>query len=373
MVAAWIFCAAVLFILYVLFGYPLLLALLSRGSGSPIHKAPLEKPVSVIMAVRNGEFWVRRKLENLLELDYPPELLEIIVVSDGSTDGTADIVRSCAGARVKLLERPPGGKAVALTAALAEARGDILFFTDVRQQLEPNSLRELVCCFADPEVGVVSGELVILEGESLEEANVGLYWKYEKWIRKALSHLDSVHGATGCIYAMRRELAVPIPRGTLLDDVYQPLAAFFKGYRVVLDERARGYDFPTSLTSEFRRKVRTQAGMFQILRYYPALLGPSNRMWIHFVSHKLGRLLLPWALIAAFVSAIALPRPFAILALAPQIGLYGIALADRWIPEHTVLKRLSSPIRTFAVLMLAALCAPFALFAPAEKVWKETR
>jgi biofilm PGA synthesis N-glycosyltransferase PgaC len=373
MASAWIFCAAVLFILYVLFGYPLFLALLSRGSGSPIHKAPLEKSVSVLMAVRNGELWVRRKIENLLELDYPPELLEIIVVSDGSTDGTADVVRSCAGARIKLLELPPGGKAVALTAALAEARGDILFFTDVRQRLEPASLRELVSCFADAEVGVVSGELIILEGESLEEANVGLYWKYEKWIRKALSNLDSIHGATGCIYAMRRELAVPIPRGTLLDDVYQPLTAFFKGYRVVLDEGARAYDLPTSLNSEFRRKVRTQAGMFQILRYYPALLGPGNRMWIHFVSHKVGRLLLPWALIAVCVSAIALPGPFAVLALAPQIGLYGIALVDRWIPEHSLLKRLSSPARTFTVLMAAALCAPFVLLAPAEKVWKETR
>ena len=373
MIASLIFVAALLFILYVVFGYPVFLALLSRGPGSPVHKAPLEKPVSVLMPVRNGAPWIQRKLENLLDLDYPPELLEIIVVSDGSTDGTADIARSCAGSRIKLLELPPGGKAVALTAALAEARGDILFFTDVRQRLEPDSLRELVSCFADPEVGVVSGELVILEGESLEEVNVGLYWKYEKWIRKGLSHLDSIHGATGCIYAMRRELAVPLPRGTLLDDVYQPLAAFFKGYRVILDERARAYDFPTSLTSEFRRKVRTQAGMFQILRHYPALLGPGNRMWIHFVSHKVGRLLLPWALIAVFVSAVALPSPFAILALAPQIGFYGFALADPWIPEGSLLKRVSSPVRTFTVLMAAVLCAPFLLFTPAEKVWKETR
>jgi cellulose synthase/poly-beta-1,6-N-acetylglucosamine synthase-like glycosyltransferase len=372
MIAVLFFCTAGLFIIYVLFGYPLLLAAMSRSSRRSVRKAPLEKSVSVLLPVRNGEQWIESKLESILGLDYPPELLETIVVSDGSTDATADIVRSYAARGVRLIEVLPRGKAVALTAALAEARGDILFFTDVRQRLEANSLRELVACFSDPEVGVVSGELVILEGETLEEANVGLYWKYEKWIRKGLSSLDSIHGATGCIYAMRRELAVPLPAGTLLDDVYQPLAAFFKGYRVILDESARAYDFPTSLKSEFSRKLRTQAGMFQIMGAYPALLGPGNRMWIHFVSHKLGRLLLPWALIVVFVSSLALPRPASTLAVAAQVGFYAIALMDRWMPESSRLKKISSPAQTFTVLMVAALCAPFALFTSADRVWKQT-
>jgi glycosyltransferase involved in cell wall biosynthesis len=372
MAAIVVFCFAVLFIVYILFGYPLLLALLSRGPGRPVRKKPIEPSVSVLLPVRNGERWIRSKLETILGLDYPSHLLETIVVSDGSTDGTADIVRSYSDRRVKLLELPPGGKAVALNAAMAEAKSDILFFTDVRQRLDPGGLRELVACFADADIGAVSGELIILEGETQEEANVGLYWKYEKWLRKRLSSIDSIPGATGCIYAMRRELAVPIPRGTLLDDVYQPMAAFFKGYRVILDDRARAYDLPTSLQSEFRRKVRTQAGMFQIMRHYPALLGPGNRMWLHFVSHKFGRLLLPWALIAALGSAAALPWPVSIIALAPQVAFYGLALADRWIPEATLLKRLSSPVRTFTVLMAAALCAPFALLTPSDKVWKET-
>lgn len=338
-----------------------------------MRKQPITPSVSVLLPVRNGERWIRRKLETILGLEYPPQLLETIVVSDGSTDGTTDIVRSYSERGVRLLELPPNGKAVALNAAMAEARGDILFFTDVRQRLEPNSMRELAACFADPEIGVVSGELIILEGESLEEANVGLYWRYEKWIRKCLSQIDSIHGATGCIYAMRRNLAVPIPPGTLLDDVYQPLAAFFRGYRVILDERAKAYDFPTSLDSEFRRKVRTQAGMFQIMRAYPSLLGPGNRMWIHFMSHKVGRLMLPWALVTAFAAAAALPGSLRIAALAPQIGFYALAIADRWIPETArPLKRLSSPVRTFTTLMGAALCAPFALLTPSETIWRET-
>src|SRR5205085_1070151 len=104
----------------------------------------------------------------------------------------------------------------------------------------------------------------------------------------------SIPGATGCIYAMRRNLAVPLPSGVLLDDVFLPFAAFFKGFRLILEPAAKAYDSPTSLDTEFRRKVRTQAGVYQLLRYYPQLLGPGNRMWLDFCSHKLGRLALPW-------------------------------------------------------------------------------
>ena len=112
---------------------------------------------------------------------------------------------------------------------MSHARGELLFLTDVRQGLDVNSLRHLVACFADPSVGVASGELVILQGNTRQEADIGLYWRYEKWIRDHQSRLDSMLGATGCIYAIRRELAVSIPVHTLLDDVYLPLAAFFKG------------------------------------------------------------------------------------------------------------------------------------------------
>src|SRR5205085_2641067 len=123
------------------------------------------------------------------------------------------------------------------------------------------------------------------------------------WFRKALSRNGSVMGATGAIYAMRRELAVPLPADTLCDDMYLPLAAFVRGYRVVFDESAKAFDYPTALQTEFRRKVRTLAGVFQIVGAFPWLLSPANPMWIHFVSHKLGRLLLPWALLLLFMSS----------------------------------------------------------------------
>ena len=295
---------ALAFCVYTLFGYPLLLAWLARRNACPTKKEFTARRVSIILPVRNGERWIARKLESIEALDYPADFLEILVISDGSADATDRIVEQHTGPdRLRLLHIPRGGKATALNRALAEASGEILFFTDVRQDLSRDSLRNLVACFADPKVGVASGELMIREGGTSGEANVGLYWRYEKWIRTRLSSIDSVMGATGCIYAMRRELAKPMPADTLADDMYLPLAAFFGGYRVILDTSAKAFDDPTGLDTEFRRKVRTLAGVYQVARFYPALLGPGNRMWLHFVSHKLARLLLPWAMLAGAVAS----------------------------------------------------------------------
>jgi cellulose synthase/poly-beta-1,6-N-acetylglucosamine synthase-like glycosyltransferase len=366
------FLGGAVFLLYVLFGYPLLLGLLSARERRPVRKGPAQKSVSVLLPVRNGEPWIRKKLESILALDYPREQVEILVVSNGSTDGTDSIVEEFAGRGVRLLRLEEGNKAKALNLAIRQASGEILFFTDVRQELEPGSLSHLVSCFADPEVGVASGELVIREGETKEESNVGLYWRYEKFIRRRLSRLDSVFGATGCIYAMRRDLAMPLPEDSLLDDMYLPLAAFFRGFRVIFEEHARAFDYPTALASEFRRKVRTLAGNYQILRAYPQLLGVGNRMWIHYVSHKFARLLLPFALGLVAVSSFGLPGVWAPLAVGSQAVFYGIALADPWVKESSVLKRVSSPIRTFTVLMAATGCAVLILFVPAGRLWKQT-
>lgn len=358
--------ASAAFIFYVLFGYPLLLGFLARRRGKPVRKAASLRTVSVLIAVRDGERWIREKLESVLRLDYPQDLIEIIVISDGSDDGTDDIVRQFVP-RVRLLRAPREGKSAALTLGMQHARHELLLLTDVRQVLAPGSLRHLAACFVDPSVGAVSGELLVMRGETLAEANVGLYWKYESWIRKRLAEVDSTLGSTGPFYAIRRELAVPIPAGVLLDDMFLPLAAFFRGYRLVVEEAARAYDFPTSLDTEFRRKVRTLAGNYQILRYYPALLGPRNRMWLHYVSYKLGRLLLPWVLLAAALASIQAPA-----ALAAQACFYALCLADLAIPEGWMLKRISSPARTFVVLMAAAACAVSIFFVSPRTLWKPT-
>jgi len=369
-IASALFLLAAGFSLYTILGYPLLLAMLARHT-RPVKRDFIARRVSVILPVRNGERWIARKLDSLLRQEYPADAVEILVVSDGSTDGTERIVEEYSASRgVRLIKMPAGGKAVALNRALEEARGEILFFTDVRQELSPDSFRNLVACFHDPAIGVASGELVIRKGQTAGEENVGLYWRYEKWIRMRQSRVDSVIGATGCIYAMRRELAKPLPADTLADDMYLPLAAFFQGYRVILDDSAKAFDDPTGLRSEFRRKVRTLAGVYQIIAYYPALLGPANRMWLHFLSHKLARLLLPWALLVVAATSFALPNPWRVLAIAGQAVVYGLAAFDALLPESSPLKRLTSPPRTFVVLMAASLCAIAVLLVPPRKLWK---
>jgi cellulose synthase/poly-beta-1,6-N-acetylglucosamine synthase-like glycosyltransferase len=328
----------------------------------------MEPTVSVLLPVHNGERWIEQKLQSLLSLVYPKEKLQIIVVSDGSTDRTSQIA---ARFPVEVIQIPKSGKAAALNRAMEQARGEILFFTDVRQPLEPDALRHLVDRFADPRVGVVTGELIILDGTTQEEANVGLYWKYEKWIRKHLSAVDSVLGATGCIYAMRRSLARPLPAGTLLDDVHLPMQAFFAGYRIVMEEKAKAFDTPTGLAAEFWRKVRTQAGIYQLLRHFPALLWPGTRMWPHFVSYKIGRLMLPFFLIGTALGSLQLPAPWQTATLAIQALFYGLALANRWIPAGaSALKRFSAAASAFVVLVGAAFCATAIWVVPTEKLWR---
>ena len=295
-------------LLYVLVGYPLLLNWWSRRFARPVKREPIQPTLSIIIPAYNGG----RFLSRINSIPFstwsirPERRRRVTVVSDGSTDRTDSIAEAYASRGVRLLRVPRGGKPAALNAAIPLARGEILVLTltDVRQVLAPESVRLLVESFADPSVGTVSGELIIRKGDTREASDIGLYWRLETMMRDNLSKIDSMFGATGPFYAIRRELAVPIPEDSLLDDMYLPLAAFFRGYRLIMDARARAFDYPTSLEVEFNRKVRTLAGNYQILRAYPALLGPGNRMWLHFMSYKFGRLLLPWCLIALAVASL---------------------------------------------------------------------
>lgn len=373
LVSAAVIAVSLAFVAYVFIGYPALLALLARRRPKAVEKRFEPRTISVLLPVHNGEAWLDQKLRSILALDYPPGLIEIIVVSDGSTDRTAEIAREFASHGVTTLDIPKSGKAVALNEAIRRAKGEILFFTDVRQSLDPGSLRALVACFADPEVGAVSGELIIRHGTTLEEANVGLYWRYEKWIRKNQSRLDSLMGATGCIYAMRASLARPLAPGTILDDVELPLGAFLAGRRVVLEEGARAYDYPTSIPNEFRRKVRTLSGVYQTIWAHPVLLGPDNRLWLHFVSHKLARLLLPWALLAALAASFGLPHGWREAALAAHAAFYALVLLDFVTPERFPAKRLTSPARTLFALITAAFFAAFYPLMPKGALWGTTK
>lgn len=367
-----LFLLSLLWIVYVLFGYPLLLAVLARIQRRPVKKGPAEPSVSFILPVHNGAAFLRSKLQSILHLDYPRELVEVIVLLDGPDEASEVIAREFAGSGVRVISLPRGGKARTLNRGLAEASHELLVFTDVRQTLETGSLRRLAECFADPSVGIVSANLLICSGDRVQESDIGLYRRYEAWIRTRLSRFSSVLGASGCYYAARREPLRPMPDDTLLDDVYLPMCAIMAGYRCILEPTAHCFDYPTALDSEFRRKVRTQAGVYQLLRYFPSLLLPWTAVGFHFLSLKLGRLLMPFAFLILFVSTWGLPEPWRTAALIPQLLFYAFALLDFIVPERSPLKRLTSPVRSFLVLTAAALAAVAIFFVPAQDLWKNT-
>jgi cellulose synthase/poly-beta-1,6-N-acetylglucosamine synthase-like glycosyltransferase len=362
-------------IFHIVAGYPLLLAYRRRPGRPPVAKDPaFTASVSAIVAVHNGESMVRGKIETLLALDYPRSLLSVIVVSDGSTDGTESVVREFESEGVILLTAPRGGKAQALNRGLAAATGEIVFFTDVRQPLDPLCLRHLVANFADAEVGAVTGELHLLRGDTGEQADMDLYWRYEIWARTRQSEIDSLFNTTGCIYAMRRSLAEPLPPDTLTDDAILPLRAFFRGYRVIFDPAAIAFDYPAVAGTEFRRRFRTLAGLWQVHARLPALFTGSNRMRFHFLSHKFGRLMLPWLILVFFAAATALPHSWFRNALL-GLGAAWIALAflNSFVPPGSPFKRLTSPAKTLLVMNAAALASVAVFFVPAATLWTPTR
>ena len=320
---------------YVYGGYPLLVAALARVAGRAPRKAAFADgawpSISIVIAARNEAARLPERVTNLLEADYPGRR-QIIVVSDGSTDGTAEALRPLRG-YLTLIEVARGGKAPALNAGVAAAKGDVIVFADARQRFAPDALRELVANFADPAVGGATGEL-LLDCETGDAAStvgdgVGLYWKYEKWQRRNESLLRSTLGATGAIYALRRSLWRDLPADTLLDDVLAPMRAVLAGYRVVFDEAAVAFDCVSpDASAEARRKTRTLAGNYQILAQEPRLLVPFvNPVWLQYVSHKVGRLVVPWALLLFLIASAALAGEAWIYsaALAAQVGFYGLA------------------------------------------------
>lgn len=372
--ASLLFLAAAFLAGWILVGYPLWLAWRVRQRVRPVRKGPVSHTVSVIIPVRNGGSFLAAKLDSVLAQDYPREhISDILVLSDASTDDTDAIAMSYAAQGVRFLRLQAGGKCAALTRAFGEVSGDLLLLTDVRQRLETNCLSRLAACFADPEVGAASGELRIRDGETAAEARIGLYWRFESWIRFALSQIDSMLGATGPVYVIRRALATPIPAECLLDDMFLPLSAFRRGYRLVQEPAAIAWDYPTALDGEFRRKVRTLAGNYQLLRYHPWLLGPGNRMWIHYMSIKIGRLLLPFLLLLLLITSPGLPAPANWIALGAQMAFYLLALVDPWWPEKAPGKSITSAVRAFVVMMLAALAAVRVFFVEPTSLWKETR
>jgi cellulose synthase/poly-beta-1,6-N-acetylglucosamine synthase-like glycosyltransferase len=347
-------------ILYAYVAYPAMIALMARlRPAPPVQKREITPPVSLVIVVRNEEACLEAKLDNAVALDYPRERLEILVVSDGSTDATEAIAARFADRGVRLLALPAAGKAAALNAALPLAAGEIVVLTDARQALAPDAVRRLAAYFADPTVGAVSGELHLLASDGSPGRGVGLYWSYEKLIRKAESRFDSTVGVTGALYALRKELFVPLDPSTILDDVAIPMHVVLGGRRVLFAPEARAWDrIAESAAQEYRRKVRTLAGNYQLVTLHPALLDPlRDRLFWQLVSHKLARLAVPWCLLVLFVASAGLSllgSTFYRAVLAAQALFYLLAIAGGLRARRRRPLRLTSLPYTFALLNLAA-------------------
>lgn len=348
------------FVAYVYAGYPLLIAGLSRLRRAPSRYALTDSQlpqVTVLMAAHNEAQRLPDKIANLHALDYPADKLAILLVSDGSTDGSIDSVRALP--RVRAIGYPDrSGKAFALNFAMPHVTSEFVVFCDVRQQLEASSVRRLIENFRDPAIGAVSGELIHRPAGSAAGRSIGLYWRYEKWIRKAESRFDSTVGATGALYAIRRQDFTPLPTGTLLDDFETPMQISRRGKRTLLESSAQVIDtLQEQLADERKRKIRTLAGNFQSFVHHPWLFSPlHNRLWFQFISHKCFRLLVPYALIALLVASACATGALYRTILVLQVLFYALAVLG-YASRNAGGNRLVSFARTFVDMNSAAVIA----------------
>jgi cellulose synthase/poly-beta-1,6-N-acetylglucosamine synthase-like glycosyltransferase len=280
-------------------GYPALLWLLARLAPRPVAAADVHPALSVIIAVHNGAAALPRKLEQTLSLHYPGSL-EVIVASDGSTDATEAIAESFSPRGVRLVRNAQrGGKEAAQGRAVSEAKGEILVFTDVTAEIEPDSLRWIARPFADATVGAVSSEdLVAVEGGE------GAYVRFEMALRRLETEAATIVGCSGSFFAVRRELASPWP-ADLASDFRSALESARRGLRAVSEPRARAsfraIDDPRA---EWHRKVRTVRRGIAVLAAYHELLHPRHgRAALALWGHKVARFTSPFALILVFTAS----------------------------------------------------------------------
>lgn len=389
--AALVFWLGLGVVAYAYLGYPILVRALAGRRGTLPSCDAADVALTVVVAARNEQAHVGDRVRDILAQDYPAHLLRVVVVSDGSDDRTAQQA-AIDDPRVRVVELPGNvGKAAALNAGVQQVDTPLVGFTDVRQRFAPNALRNLVAPFADPAVGAVSGELVIRATRASRPATpdpsrtsaadagssdppahepaahgAGLYWRLEKNLRADEARLGWLHGVSGSIHAMRRPLFHPLPAGTVLDDVWLPMHVRLRGYRVWMARDAVALDRASANPGEeFQRKLRTLAGNWQLLVRLPVLLDPfRNPVFFAWASHKLLRLLVPWALLCVLVASALAPGSLYRVALIGQLLAYALAAIGWLLPRLAARVPWLTAAATFLMLNTAAL---FAL--PASVAW----
>ena len=312
-------------------GYPLVVAGLARRCPRPVRRADVTPSVVVVVAAHDEESVIGRRVENLLELDYPPDRLEVVVASDGSADGTVEAVQALADgdARVRIVSLPRAGKVAAQDAVVAEITSEIVAFSDANSTWARDALRKLVRSFADPEVGYVCGRLELDRADGTSRESI--YWRYELWIRENESRIGSISGGNGSIYAVRRvDYRESDPR--LGHDLGLPYVMAQRGRRAVYDPDALAFEKAAKETEDDRRRrVRMQAqSWLHILS--GRMLRPAEPVFLaQLVSHRVLRNASGILHVALLGTSLPLARraPVYRLALAVQLSWLALAAAGR--------------------------------------------
>lgn len=340
--------------------YPALVIVAARVRPKPRVGNPFRGKVSMIVAAHNEEAVIKQKVENSLGLDYGGADWEVIVVSDGSRDGTDSVLEGLRhmSERLKIITyQPRQGKANALNVGSRHASGEVLIFTDANVFLEPDAPKKLLSQMSDPSVGAVCGRVLLCDTSKKEVSGEGIYMRFEGAVQEAESALWSMVGIDGALYALRRELFRPLDRGAIIDDFSLSMEALLAGKRIVYAGDAVAVEhIVASVENEFKRKSRIVAGGFQ---YLASLAGKGGRFgvmtWFIFFSHKILRWLSPFFMIAVFASSLTLMESgvYRLLVLL-QAVFYALAFGGHIFPSFRKNMLFYIPYY-FSVVNLAAL------------------
>jgi len=367
--AAVVFWCAALALVHTYFLYPIILFLVEGAAqvywnvrymnGGQDRRAlrGAERPpkVSLVVAAYNEASCITQKLSNSLSLDYPAERFEVLIGSDGSTDGTNEMVQACGDPRVRLSAAPRAGKTTVLNRCVPEANGEIVILSDANTMIEPDAVKRLVRHFEDPDVGAVCGKLR-LYNPTKQDYEESAYWAYESLIKFYEGKRGAVMGANGGLYAIRRKLFTTLPPSTIVDDFVIPMRIMAEGYKVVYDAEAVAHEETTEdYGREFGRRARIAAGNFQSLKLVPQLLSPlAGFPAFAFWSHKVLRWCAP-ALMALVLLAnlFLLNRPFYKVTFLLQLAFYGLAYAGKAEWFNGKLRKAASVAYYFVTMNLA--------------------
>jgi cellulose synthase/poly-beta-1,6-N-acetylglucosamine synthase-like glycosyltransferase len=346
-------------LIYVYFGYPLVLAILGMFYRPRQPELGYTPKLSVLIAAYNEESGIRAKIEQTLALDYPADKIEIIVLSDCSTDRTEEIVKSFTDPRVRLFRAPQRkGKTNAQNLGVEVASGEIMIFSDATTVYHSLALQHLACNYADPKVGAVSGRYQYFDPEGRSPTGSGMiaFWNYENFIKMMQSRIRTISGCCGCIYSVRKTAYTAL-HPDVISDLVQPLWAIQKGYRVVFEDRALAYEETTkSSKEEFSMRVRVVTRGIRGILSVASLLNPFKYGWVSFqlFSHKVLRWLVPFFLLFLLLSnAILWNQAWYGWSLVLQVAFYGFALLTLLVPLHRIWKPLGIPLY-FCTLNAAA-------------------